>query len=141
MNRMQAHLKHPRQRKHQPAPHANQEYRRHIQQERHAGVAQHNQGTDSRHFVEGLEPLGEGDDEEVDEGADGGVVVQGDERVHLESVQQDLDHDEAGGFELRAGMRGGWVKRGYVRVSQRWIFMGIVGGGDRRDVRRRQLPA
>lgn len=65
-------------------------------------------------MVEGREALGEGQRDEVDHGADGRVVVQGDERVHFEAVQQDLDHDEAGGLELRACQRaGGRGKSGY----------------------------
>lgn len=50
-----------------------------------------------------LAELAEPGDEEVHDGADGGVVVETDEGVHLLGVlvafQQDLDHDETDGLE------------------------------------------
>jgi hypothetical protein len=50
--------------------------------------------------VEGVRLRPDGDDD-VHDGADGGVVVEANERVHFLGVarQQDLDHDEAHGLE------------------------------------------
>jgi len=64
--------------------------------------------------VERLKTLGEGQDAKVDDGADGRVVVQRDDRVHLgsavqprgthlETVQQQLDHDESRRLERERG--------------------------------------
>lgn len=49
--------------------------------------------------VEGLEAFCERNDEDVDEGADRSIIMQGDERVHLYTLEQDLDHNEAGCFK------------------------------------------
>ena len=49
---------------------------------------------DTHDLIERREPLRERQDSKVDERADGRVVVQRHERVHLQAVQEDLNHDE-----------------------------------------------
>jgi len=56
----------------------------HIQGERDTGVGEENQKSDSVKRVEWLQSLGEGQNAQVDGGADWGVVVERDDRVHLE---------------------------------------------------------
>lgn len=69
----------------------------------HSGVGEEDQQTDPVQSVERLESLDEGENDEVDDCANGGVVVQRDDRVHLESVEEDLDHDQSRGLEGDSG--------------------------------------
>ena len=55
---------------------------------------------DTHDLIERREPLRERQDGKVDERADGRVVVQRHERVHLQAVQEDLNHDQARCLEL-----------------------------------------
>ena len=57
---------------------------------------------DTHDLIERREPLRERQDGKVDERADGRVVVQRHERVHLQAVQENLNHDQPGGLELSA---------------------------------------
>ena len=52
------------------------------------------------HLVERGQALCKGQDGEVDEGTNGCVVVQRHQGVHLEAVQEDLDHDKPRCLEL-----------------------------------------
>lgn len=55
---------------------------------------------EARNLHERCQAFGEGQDGEVDEGADRRIVVKRDERVHLQAVQKNLDHDETRSFKL-----------------------------------------
>lgn len=55
----------------------------HVQSESNSGVRQQSERSDPAKRIERLESLSEGDDAGVDTGADGCVVVEGDEGVHL----------------------------------------------------------
>ena len=55
---------------------------------------------DAHDLIERRETLCEWKHSEVDERAHRCVVVQGHERVHLQAVEKDLDHDQARCLEL-----------------------------------------
>lgn len=57
-----------------------------VETERNGSIGKEDKGADAGKLVEWSEALCEGKDGEVDDGADGGIVVQRNERVHLEPV-------------------------------------------------------
>lgn len=61
----------------------------HVQGKGHTGVGDEDEEADAVEGVERLETLSEGDDDGVDDGADGGVVVERDDGVHLTGVSED----------------------------------------------------
>jgi hypothetical protein len=63
-------------------------------------IGKEDKGADACKLEEGLEAFRKGQDGEIDEGADGRVVVERDEGIHLETVQEDLDHYETRSLEL-----------------------------------------
>lgn len=67
------------------------------------GVGEEDEDANAVEVVEGLKSLNEGEDERVDDGTDGGVVVERDNGVHLEAVEEDLDHDKTRGLEHDSG--------------------------------------
>ena len=81
---------------------ANEEHRSNVQEERNPGIADENGGADILERKEWCHALREGDEETRNNSTDGCVVVERHERIHLEIVQQDLDHHQAGGLELDA---------------------------------------
>ena len=98
-------LQHPTKRHHQPGRLANKEDRRDIQRESHTRVQEQDREADPPDVFHGeRRDLGDERNEEVHERADGSVVVEGDEGVHLGGAgelvarEEDLDHDEADGF-------------------------------------------
>lgn len=66
----------------------------HVQGKRHTGVGEEDKDADAVERVEGLKALDEGHDDGVDDSADGGVVVERHDGVHLHAVEEDLDHDK-----------------------------------------------
>lgn len=60
----------------------------HVQGKRHTRVGDEDEESDAVEGVERLETLSEGDDDGVDDGADGGVVVERDDGVHLTAVSE-----------------------------------------------------
>jgi hypothetical protein len=85
---------------------SNEEHSSDVERKRDRRVGEHDERSHAGERVEGREALGEGDDAAVDGGADGGVVVQRDEGVHLEAVQEKLDHDETRRLELKMLLKG-----------------------------------
>ncbi len=66
-----------------------------VERKRDTGVRHEDEDADAVQVVQGLKALDERHDNEVDDGADGRVVVERHNGVHLEAVEQDLDHDQA----------------------------------------------
>lgn len=58
----------------------------HVERKGDTGVGEHDEGSQFAELVEWCEPFGEGNDACVDDGADRGVVVKGDDGVHLENM-------------------------------------------------------
>lgn len=78
----------------QRAGSADEENGSNVKTERNTGVGEKNEGAEVGDLEEGNETLSEGEDEGVDGSANGGKVVERNERVHLETLEEDLDHDE-----------------------------------------------
>jgi hypothetical protein len=79
-----------------------QENDRDVEQESNRCVGQQSHKTDTVHISHGhLGKLGEEQDESVDDSASRGIVVEGDERVHLEigTAEQALNHDQTDSLE------------------------------------------
>lgn len=105
-------LEHACQREHQPARRADQEHGGDVEEERDERVRRHDEEPDPGDRLERREALREGQEAGVDEGAHlglveevngithGSVVVQRAQRVHFQTLEEDLDHDEARRLEL-----------------------------------------
>jgi len=87
------------------AAHADQKDGSDVEEKRDCRVAEEDEGTDSSELVQRLKALCEWDHEQIDERTNGCVIVQRNERVHFESVQENLDHDETGSFELAGRLK------------------------------------
>lgn len=74
-----------------------------VERECDTGVREENEDANLVEVTEGGKTLDEGHDDRVDDGANGGEVVQRDKRVHLHAVEQDLDHDETRRLEDNGG--------------------------------------
>lgn len=74
-----------------------------VQSKRETGVGEENKESNSVESVEWLESLGEGENAKVDDGTDWSVVVEGDNRIHLQPVEEKLNHDQSRGFETERG--------------------------------------
>lgn len=104
--RRATHLDNSRQSQDQTTSRPNQEHRRDIERERDRTVDEEGPEPGLGEVVERRKPLGEDEAETDHGGADGGVKVDGDEGVHLHPLQEDLDEDESGGFDLESGRCG-----------------------------------
>lgn len=115
-------LEDTRKRKDKAASCADEEDGSDVEQECNAGVADkdprptefgetlassRNEGDipDAHDLHERRETLREGNNEQVDQRTDWRVVVQRDKRVHLEAVQENLDHHQTGRLELCFAVR------------------------------------
>lgn len=78
---------------------ADEENEGQVEGESAGGVGQENERADFWEVGKRSPALNEGEDESEHAGADGGEVVDRHEGIHLESLEQDLDHDQAGGLE------------------------------------------
>jgi hypothetical protein len=79
-----------------------QEDDRHVEQEGNKGVGKEGEDADAVDVAHGhARDLNDQGDDAVDDSASRGVVVEGNERVHLElgGAQHALDHDEAQSLE------------------------------------------
>lgn len=65
-----------------------------VETEGDGSVGEENEGSKLSEVEERSETLCEWDQASVDRCTDRRKVVEGDERVHLESLEEDLDHDE-----------------------------------------------
>lgn len=92
----QTHLENTSQSQNQSRTSTNEEDGGDVERERDRGVGGEDEGSDSGDGVERLESLGEGKDASVDDGANGGVVVKGDQGIHLESVEEDCQRRREG---------------------------------------------
>lgn len=55
---------------------------------------------DTHNFIEWRQTLRQRQDGQVDDSANGRIVMEGNKWVHLEAVKQDLDHHQSRGFKL-----------------------------------------
>jgi len=76
-----------------------------VERERDGSVGGEDERSDSGDGVERLESLGEGKDAGVDDGTDGGVVVERDQRIHLEPVEEDCEGERGRGKVSEGGRR------------------------------------
>lgn len=71
-----------------------------VEREGDGRVGGEDEGPDSRDGVEGLESLGEGENARVNNGADGRVIVERNQGIHLESVKEDWEDEGGRGSQL-----------------------------------------
>lgn len=83
----------------QGASSANKEDGSNVETEGDAGVGEQHKGAEFGDLEERNKTLGERKHQSVDSSAHGSKVVEGDERVHLEALEENLDHDETRGLE------------------------------------------
>lgn len=157
-------LEDAREREHEPAARTDEEYGGDVEQKRDGRVREEDQRSVSRgrhqhqnrsyehggtaprerepsdapythDLVERREALGEGQNEEVDERADRCVVVQRHEGVHLETVEQNLDHHQTGRLKLRCqvGVRNFVTKNNGPPASGDGTYCDCGGLGEEAD--------
>jgi len=103
--------------------HSNINLNTHVEGKRHSSVGKQDKRADSLEVVKRLDTLDQQHEDKVESSADGRIVVEGDQGVHLErkkrdcksaivrllysgkthlhAVQQDLDHDQSRGLEAQ----------------------------------------
>lgn len=89
----------------QAASGSHQEYGSDVEQESYTSVGNENQGSNTSQLIEGGKPFGERENKGVDECANGRIVMKRNKRVHLETVEENLDHDKPRGLELQKRIR------------------------------------
>jgi len=77
-----------------------------IEQKCNHSIGDKDDGSKTRKVIEWSEALGERNYCKVDKSTDRCIVMEGDEGVHFQSMQEDLDHYEARSLELMFFSRG-----------------------------------
>ena len=95
-----AHLEHASQRQNEARANTDKEHGSYVEAKGNGSIGKENEGADASELEERRKALCEWEDGEVDERAYGRIIMQRDEGVHLETVEQDLDHHQTRSFEL-----------------------------------------
>ena len=90
-----AYLEHASQGQNEARAGTDKEHGSYVEAKGDTSVGQEDERADAGELEKRRKALCEREDGEVDERADGCVVMQRDERVHLETVEQYLDHYQA----------------------------------------------
>lgn len=101
----------------QGAGSANEEDGGDVKTESNAGVCEENKGAKVGDLEEGNKTLGEWEHESVDGSANRGKVVEGDEGVHLETLEENLDHDKTRRLESDGKNLADETRHGKVTLS------------------------
>ena len=95
-----AYLEHASQRQNEARASTDKEHGGHIKAKGNSSVGKEDEGADASDLEERRKALCEWEDGEVDECAHGRVIMQRYKGIHLEAVEQDLDHHQTRSFEL-----------------------------------------